>query len=94
MRTAIDFATYLGYFGMYVDTFTSNKAILRIIEKIGGFQKVGVLPVGGKLQGSHSTMSSIEFTHSNDKAREQFPSFFTGNRKTVTILNLHSELHF
>lgn len=59
MRTAIDFATYLGYFGMYVDTFTSNKAILRIIEKIGGFQKVGVLPVGGKLQGGQIVSSVI-----------------------------------
>jgi RimJ/RimL family protein N-acetyltransferase len=44
---------------MYVDTFTSNKAILRIIEKIGGFQKVGVLPVGGKLQGGQIVSSVI-----------------------------------
>jgi hypothetical protein len=33
-------------------------------------------------------MSSIEFTHSNDKAREQFPSFFTGNRKTCRLTNV------
>jgi RimJ/RimL family protein N-acetyltransferase len=46
LRQAVEFATYLGYIGMYVDTFSSNKAILRIIDKIGGFQKVGVLPVG------------------------------------------------
>jgi RimJ/RimL family protein N-acetyltransferase len=58
-HVAIDFATYLGYFGMYVDTFTSNKAILRIVEKIGGFQKVGVLPVGGKLQGGQIVSSVI-----------------------------------
>jgi RimJ/RimL family protein N-acetyltransferase len=37
LRKATDFATYLGYMGMYVDTFSSNEAILRIIEKIGGF---------------------------------------------------------
>lgn len=60
LRKATDFATYLGYMGMYVDTFSSNEAILRIIEKIGGFQKVGVLPVGGKLQGGQ-IISSIIF---------------------------------
>lgn len=49
LRTAVDFAKHLGYIGMYLDTFSSNKGMIRILEKIGGFQKVGVLPVGGKL---------------------------------------------
>jgi RimJ/RimL family protein N-acetyltransferase len=44
---------------MYVDTFSSNKAILRIIDKIGGFQKVGVLPVGGRLQDGQIVSSII-----------------------------------
>lgn len=59
LQTALDFAAHLGYIGMYVDTFTSNKGILRIIEKIGGFQKVGVLPIGGKLQDGQIVSSVI-----------------------------------
>lgn len=59
LRQAVEFATYLGYIGMYVDTFSSNKAILRIIDKIGGFQKVGVLPVGGRLQDGQIVSSII-----------------------------------
>uniref|UniRef100_A0A8W8NER2 N-acetyltransferase domain-containing protein n=1 Tax=Magallana gigas TaxID=29159 RepID=A0A8W8NER2_MAGGI len=50
MRKAIEFSKKLGYMGMYVDTFSNNVAVQRIIEKIGGFQRVGFLPLGGRLQ--------------------------------------------
>lgn len=59
LRMAIDFATCLGYIGMYVDTFSSNTAILKIVEKIGGFQQVGILPVGGKLPNGQIVSSII-----------------------------------
>ena len=69
LRTAIDLATFLGYIGMYVDTFTSNKGMIRIIDKIGGFQKVGVLPVGGKLQNGQivSSVIFIRYLSSSDE---------------------------
>ncbi|XP_063407497.1 uncharacterized protein LOC134691144 [Mytilus trossulus] len=59
LSTAVKFATCLGYFGMYTDTFSTNKGMLRIVEKIGGFQKVGILPVGGKLQNGQIVSSII-----------------------------------
>lgn len=49
MRKAIEFSKKLGYMGMYVDTFSNNVAVQRILERIGDFQKVGFLPMGGKL---------------------------------------------
>ena len=50
MRKAIQFSQKLGYVGMYVDTFSNNTGIIRILQKIGGFNQVGFLPVGGRLQ--------------------------------------------
>lgn len=47
MELAVDLAPSLGYLGMYVDTFSNNKAMIRIIESIPGLQKVGSLPMGG-----------------------------------------------
>ena len=41
MRKAIEFSKKLGYMGMYVDTFSNNVAVQRILEKIGDFQKFG-----------------------------------------------------
>lgn len=49
MRKAIEFSQKLGYVGMYVDTFSNNTGIIRILQKIGGFEQVGFLPVGGRL---------------------------------------------
>ncbi|KAK3087894.1 hypothetical protein FSP39_012185 [Pinctada imbricata] len=49
MRQAIKLSVSFGYIAMYIDTFANNVAILRIIDKIGGFQQVGCLPVGGCL---------------------------------------------
>lgn len=67
LRKATDFAAYLGYIGMYVDTFCSNVGILRIIEKIGGFHKVGILPVGGKLQNGQIVSSIIFIKYLSSK---------------------------
>lgn len=66
MRTSIDFAKRLGYIGMYVDTFSNNIAIIKIIEKIGGFVQVGCLPVGGKLQNGSTVGSVIFYTNLSD----------------------------
>lgn len=60
MRLAIDFAKRLGYLGMYVDTFSNNSAIIKIIDHIGGFVQVGFLPIGGKLQNG-SIVGSVIF---------------------------------
>ena len=61
MRKAVELSTSLGYKAMYVDTFTNNNAMIRIIDKIGGFQKVGVLPIGGSLPSGKYVSSLIYF---------------------------------
>ena len=61
MRHAIDFSKKLGYMAMYVDTFSNNMAIQRIVEKIGGFQRVGFLPLGGRLQSGELVGSVIYY---------------------------------
>ncbi|XP_062590073.1 uncharacterized protein LOC134251680 [Saccostrea cucullata] len=61
MRKAINFSKKLGYMGMYVDTFSNNIAVLRIIEKIGEFQKVGFLPLGGRLHNGELVGSVIYY---------------------------------
>ncbi|VDI31089.1 Hypothetical predicted protein [Mytilus galloprovincialis] len=60
MKTAIQFSQQLGYVGMYVDTFSNNTGMLKILQKIGGFTQVGFLPVGGRLQ-SGKLIGSIIF---------------------------------
>ncbi|XP_046351079.1 uncharacterized protein LOC124131680 isoform X1 [Haliotis rufescens] len=47
-QLCVQYAGTLGYMGMYVDTFSSNTAMIKIIERSGGFQKVGYLPMGGR----------------------------------------------
>ncbi|CAG2214719.1 uncharacterized protein [Mytilus edulis] len=59
LRKSLEFAKRLGYKGMYVDTFSNNVAMIKIIESIGGFEQVGCLPVGGKLQNGHVVGSVI-----------------------------------
>lgn len=49
MRKVIEFFKKFGYMGMYVDIFFNNVVVQRIFEKIGDFQKVGFLLMGGKL---------------------------------------------
>jgi RimJ/RimL family protein N-acetyltransferase len=61
MRKAIDFSKNLGYIGMYVDTFSNNVAVQKIIDKIGDFQKVGFLPLGGKLYNGQLVGSVIYY---------------------------------
>ena len=67
MRKSIDFAKRLGYHGMYVDTFSNNVAIIKIIEKIGGFVQVGCLPIGGRLQDGHIVGSVIFYSNFADE---------------------------
>ncbi|XP_060085337.1 uncharacterized protein LOC132564722 [Ylistrum balloti] len=61
LRTAIDFSRRLGYMAMYVDTFSNNVAIQRIVEKIGGFRRVGFLPMGGRLNNGEMVGSLIYY---------------------------------
>ena len=65
MRHSIDFSKKLGYMAMYVDTFSNNMAIQRIVEKIGGFQRVGFLPLGGRLQSGELVGSVIYYKDLN-----------------------------
>lgn len=48
MRLACDYAQKIGYLGMYVDLFSNNEAMIRILKTIGGFEKVGFLPMAGQ----------------------------------------------
>jgi len=61
MRKAVQFSRNLGYMAMYVDTFSNNSAVERILEKIGGFQRVGFLPLGGRLQNGQMVGSVIYY---------------------------------
>ena len=61
MRKAIEYSRKLDYKGMYVDTFSNNIAVQRILEKIGTFAKVGFLPLGGKLQNGQLVGSVIYY---------------------------------
>lgn len=60
-QKAVDFSKKLGYMGMYVDTFSNNVAIQRILEKLGGFTKVGMLPLGGRLKNGSFVGSVIYY---------------------------------
>ena len=59
-KLCVEFARALGFMGMYVDTFVNNKAMIRIIESVGGFQQVGCLPMGGRMKDG-SFVSSLVF---------------------------------
>ena len=48
-KTAVQFSKRLGYSGVYTDTFVNNLAMVKIIERSPGFQRVGHLPLGGKM---------------------------------------------
>lgn len=61
MRKAIEFARSLGFMAMYVDTFSNNLALKRIMEKIGGFSRVGFLPMGGRLSNGEMVGSLIYY---------------------------------
>ncbi|ESP03374.1 hypothetical protein LOTGIDRAFT_237686 [Lottia gigantea] len=50
LQNAVDFASDLGFIGMYIDCFSNNKGMLKIIENTGGFARVGCLPLGGQMK--------------------------------------------
>ncbi|XP_067665312.1 uncharacterized protein [Haliotis asinina] len=57
LQISVDFAQYLI---LYVDTFSNNRAMIKIIENVGGFTQVGFLLMGGKMKDG-SIVSSIIF---------------------------------
>ncbi|KAK3087295.1 hypothetical protein FSP39_004332 [Pinctada imbricata] len=61
MRKAIQFSRKLGYIAMYVDTFSNNIAMQRILEKIDGLNKVGFLPLGGRMKDGKMVGSLIYY---------------------------------
>ncbi|KAK6960517.1 acetyltransferase (GNAT) family protein, partial [Biomphalaria glabrata] len=50
MTTCVKFAKELGFMGIYCDTFSNNTPMIKIVESLPGFQKVGCLPMGGLLK--------------------------------------------
>ncbi|KAK3088215.1 hypothetical protein FSP39_016245 [Pinctada imbricata] len=61
MKKAIEYSKKLAYKGMYVDTFSNNIAVQKILENFGTFVKVGFLPLGGKLQDGQLVGSLIYY---------------------------------
>lgn len=59
-RLCVDYCRRLGYQAMYADTFSTNVAMRKIFEKFG-FQRVGVLPMGGTLQDGTVVSSQIYY---------------------------------
>jgi len=47
MELCVQLAARLDFMGMYVDTFSNNTAMLRIIQSVPGLKQVGCLPMGG-----------------------------------------------
>ncbi|KAL8625133.1 hypothetical protein ACOMHN_030766 [Nucella lapillus] len=47
MELCVKLAARLDFMGMYVDTFSNNTAMLKIITSIPGLSQVGCLPMGG-----------------------------------------------
>lgn len=47
MELCVELAARLEFMGMYVDTFSNNHAMLKIIRSIPGLKQVGCLPMGG-----------------------------------------------
>ena len=48
MQMILQFAGRMGYLGIYADTFQDNVAMRKILE-LSGFQRVGALPMSGKM---------------------------------------------
>jgi RimJ/RimL family protein N-acetyltransferase len=61
MNRVIEFSKYLNYQGIYVDTFSNNMALMRILDKVGGFTKVGYLPLGGLMKNGNVVSSLIYY---------------------------------
>ncbi|XP_067667843.1 uncharacterized protein [Haliotis asinina] len=63
LQMCVDFAQDLDFKGMYVDTFSNNHAMIKIIENVGGFTQVGCLPMGGKMKDGSIVSSIIFYKH-------------------------------
>lgn len=50
MELCVELAARLQFMGMYVDTFSNNHAMLRIIRSVPGLKQVGCLPLGGVMK--------------------------------------------
>lgn len=48
-RQVVHFSKRLGFTGIYTDTFNNNHAMMKIIERYPGFQRVGHFPMSGKM---------------------------------------------
>lgn len=59
-HTCVDYCKRLGFLGIYIDTFSNNLAMRRIVENTPGFRRVGILPMGGCLPDG-SIVSSIVY---------------------------------
>ncbi|XP_041361413.1 uncharacterized protein LOC121377474 isoform X2 [Gigantopelta aegis] len=57
----IRYAKQLGFMGMYIDTFSTNTAMIKIIERFSGFERVGVLPMGGQISDGTIVSSYIYY---------------------------------
>ncbi|KAK6167955.1 hypothetical protein SNE40_021874 [Patella caerulea] len=60
MQICENFAIDLGFVAIYADCFSNNKAMLRSIERIGGYIRCGYLPMGGQMSNG-TYVSSILF---------------------------------
>ena len=61
LRMAIEICRMKGYMGVYIDTLSTDIAIQDLLVRLGGFQKVGNLPLGGKLASGRVMDSVIYF---------------------------------
>ncbi|ESP03375.1 hypothetical protein LOTGIDRAFT_237687 [Lottia gigantea] len=49
LRSALNHAMDLNFIGMYVDCFSNNKGMIKIVENVGGFSRCGFLPMAGQM---------------------------------------------
>ncbi|XP_033727518.1 uncharacterized protein LOC117316846 [Pecten maximus] len=61
LRTIVGFSQRLGFDAMYIDTFCNNGAMMKILDTVGGFTRVGYLPLGGKLRNGMTVGSYIYY---------------------------------
>ena len=48
-QTVVSFSRRLGYSGIYTDIFENNVAMIKILERYPGMQRVGNLPLAGQM---------------------------------------------
>uniref|UniRef100_A0A0B6ZKP1 N-acetyltransferase domain-containing protein n=1 Tax=Arion vulgaris TaxID=1028688 RepID=A0A0B6ZKP1_9EUPU len=69
-RHIVIFSKRLGYMGIYIDTFSNNVAMTKIIERSPGFQRVGYLPVGGKMPDGTIVGTNLYFKDLTNSSEE------------------------